>query len=190
MAAVAILAVTAYRGGPSLLQAAGDYLVVSDPVRPADAIIAIGGDGRERITTAMQLLRQGNGRWLVISGGPYDYVRNSATVMRDQAVAEGVPADQMLVDDIAESTYDNAVGAARLMKSRGLHTAILLTSPYHTRRAAVVFSRVFHSEGLQVRVRAVDDGYFKVHRWWTRDRDRKLVLREYVKLLAFLGGLR
>jgi uncharacterized SAM-binding protein YcdF (DUF218 family) len=189
-AAAAILAVAAYREAPPLLQAAGDYLAVSDPVVPVDAIVAIGGDGRERIDTAMQLLRRGMGRWLVISGGPYDRGQNSATAMREQAVSEGMAAGRMLVDDRAESTYDNATGTARLMQSRGLRTALVLTAPYHTRRASVVFHRVFRPEGLEVRMLAVDDGYFNVHGWWTRVRDRLLVFREYVKLMAFFGGLR
>lgn len=187
---VLILAVAAAVWRAPLLQAAGNFLVISDALRPADAIIAIGGDGRERIATAVGLINGGYGRWLVISGGPYGEELNSATAMRQQAAAEGIGAERMLVDDRAESTYENAVGSATLMKSRGLYTAILLTSPYHTRRAAVVFSRVFRPEGLQVRVLAVDDGYFRADRWWTRGFERHLVLREYEKLLAFLGGFR
>ncbi len=187
---VLILAVGAAVWQAPLLQAAGNFLVISDTLRPADAIIAIGGDGRERIATAASLINGGYGRWLVISGGPYGEGLNSATAMRQQATAEGIGAERMLVDDRAESTYENAVGSARLMKSRGLHAAILLTSPYHTRRAATVFSGVFRPEGLQVRVLAVDDGHFTVDRWWTREFDRRLVIREYEKLLAFLGGFR
>lgn len=190
MLAALVMAAMAYLGRNPLLQGAGDFLVVSDALRPADAIIAIGGDGPERIRTAMELLREGYGRWLVVSGGPYGRGKNSAFMMRDQAIAEGMEGERILVDDRAESTLDNAVGSAKSMRGRGLHTAILLTSPYHTRRAAVVFTRVFHREGLQVRMLAVDDGHFKVDHWWTRDFERHLVLREYVKLLAFLGGLR
>ena len=189
MLAALVMATMAYLGRDPLLQAAGDFLVVSDALRPADAVIAIGGDGPARIRTAMELLRDRYGRWLVISGGPYGRGKNSAFMMRDQAIAEGMDGERILVDDLAESTLDNAVGSAKLLRVRGLHTAILLTSPYHTRRAIAIFSRVFHPEGLLVRVLAVDDGHFRVDHWWTRDFERHLVLREYVKLLAFLGGL-
>lgn len=179
----------AYVEQEPLLQAAGDFLVVSDALRSADAIIAIGGDGPERIFTALRLLREGYGRWLVVSGGPYGRGFNSAILMRNQAIRGGLPAERIIVDDVAESTVGNAVGSARLMKRRGLRSAILLTSPYHTRRAAIVFSRYFRRDGLVVRVLAVDDGYFRIDRWWTREPDRGLVLREYTKLLAFLGGV-
>ncbi len=188
--AVLFLAVVAALWRAPLLQAMGNFLVISEAPRPTDAIIAIGGDGHERIETAINLLRDGYGRWLIVSGGPYGRGLNSAFAMRDQALGDGMAPEHILVDETAESTLDNAVGSMKLMKSRGLHTAILLTSPYHTRRAIVIFSRVFHREGLLVRVLAVDDGHFNVDRWWTREFDRRLVTREYVKLLAFLGGVR
>lgn len=101
-----------------------------------------------------------------------------------------MPPARILVDDRAESTLDNARGAAHLMAAHGLHSGVVLTSPYHTRRAAVVFSRVFGRQGLRLRMLAVDDGHFRVARWWTRPFERGLVLREYGKLMAFLGGIR
>jgi uncharacterized SAM-binding protein YcdF (DUF218 family) len=173
-----------------LLQAAGDFLILSDPAERVDAVIAIGGDGIERITTARRLLQNGYGQWLIVSGGPYGPGLNSAFILRDQAQGAGVPPERILIDDRAESTVDNAEGAARLMTARGLRSGVVLTSPYHTRRAAVVFSRIFSRMGLRVRVLAVDDGYFSVHRWWTRAFERRLVVREYGKLVAFLGGIR
>lgn len=188
--ALVALAVVAYIERAPLLQAIGNFLVVKDPLVRVDAIIAIAGNGPERVATSVRLLHEGYGQWLVISGGPYGYRFNSAITMRDQALDSGVAAERILLDDSAGSTVDNALGSARLMKARGLRTAILVTSPYHTRRAAVVFSRIFRRHGLAVRVRAADESFFQVQRWWTRDQDRGLVVGEYAKLLAFLGGAR
>ncbi|MGH2372896.1 MAG: YdcF family protein [bacterium] len=180
--AFAVLA-TVYLGRHVVLQAVGDFLVVNDPLVRADAIIAIGGNGPERVATSAALLRQGYGEWLILSGGPYGQGQNSLNELRDHAAANGVSPDRILADDGAESTVGNARASVRLMKARGLRTAILVTSPYHTRRAAVTFSRIFRAEGLDVRVRAADNSFFKVQRWWTGRGGRDLVLREYVKLL-------
>jgi uncharacterized SAM-binding protein YcdF (DUF218 family) len=191
--AVLVAVAVAYAGRDVALQAVGDFLVVNDPLEPADAVIAISGNGPERLTTAVGLLRGGFGRVLIVSGGPYMLgrrPRNSAEVMRDEVVAAGVPAPQVLVDDRATSTYENAAGAAAVMRARGLRTAILVTSPYHARRAAIIFRRVFRTEGLRVRVRSSEESFFDVRRWWERPRDRRLVYREYVKLLAAVGGVR
>jgi uncharacterized SAM-binding protein YcdF (DUF218 family) len=185
MSAAALLAL-AVVGRESLLQWAGDFLIVNDALGRADAIIVVGGNGPERVAESVRLLRAGFGQWLVISGGPYGDRHNSAVTMRRQAMVYDLPADRVLVDDRAESTVDNARGSARLMQGPGLRTAIVVTSPYHTRRAAVIFSHVFRRQGLGVRVTSVADGSFDAHRWWTRHHDRNLVIREYAKLLAFL----
>jgi uncharacterized SAM-binding protein YcdF (DUF218 family) len=190
LAALAVLVGLAYVGREPLLQAVGSFLVVNDDLRAADAVITIGGNGPERVARAIELLGDGYGRYLIVSGGPYGGGRNSALIMQRQALAAGLSAERILVDDRAQSTADNAVGSAALMKDRRLRSAILLTSPYHTRRAAVVFSRVFGRQGLAVRVLAVDDRHFRVERWWTREFERRLVIGEYVKLLASWGGVR
>jgi len=187
--ACAVIAAAAWVSREPILQAVGDFLVVSDPLEKADAVIAIGGDGPERVATAMKLLRDGYGEWLIVSGGPYAREFNSGHLMRDQALRAGMSAERLLVDDQAESTADNARGSARLMERHRLASAVLLTSPYHTRRAGMIFSREFRRRRLSVRVIAVDDGHFRVEQWWTRVFERHLVVREYGKLVLFLGGI-
>jgi uncharacterized SAM-binding protein YcdF (DUF218 family) len=171
-----------------VLQALGGFLAVSDALQPADAIIAISGDGPERVRTAGLLLKQGYGRWLILSGAPAGWPGSAAELAR-YARRVSVPEDRVLLDETAMSTFDNAVGSARVMRSRGLASAILVTSPYHMRRAIVEFRTAFRTQGLTVRAFAARDSFFEVERWWTRGRDRGLVVREYVKLLAFLVGL-
>jgi uncharacterized SAM-binding protein YcdF (DUF218 family) len=188
--ACVVIAAAALIGREPILQAVGDFLVVSDLLQKGDAVIAIGGDGPERVATAMQLVREGYGEWLIVSGGPYARGLNSGHLMRDQALAAGMPAARLLVDDQAESTSDNARGSARLMEEHRLTSAVLLTSPYHTRRAGMIFGREFGRRRLAVRVMAVDDGHFRAEQWWTREFERRLVVREYGKLVLFLGGIR
>ena len=95
----------------------------------------------------------------------------------------------LLLDEQATSTYENAVGSARLMQVHGLSSAILVTSPYHMRRAAIEFRSVFLPQGLTVRAFPAQDSFFRLERWWTRGKDRALVIREYLKLVAFLAGI-
>ncbi len=187
---VVITALTVALARDAVLQRAGDFLVVSDSLTPSDAVIAVSGDGPERVATSIELMRRGLARRLVISGGVYGRGINAAHVMRDQALQDGVPAREVIVDDQATSTAENALGAARAMKAHGLRSAILVTSPYHTRRAGMLFHRVFLREGLTLRVHAVERSFFRVDRWWTRRGDRDLVVGEYLKLVAHLGGVR
>lgn len=177
---------------PSLLQAVGDFLVITDPPAPADVVIAVSGDGTgERARAAADLLRRGYVRWVIISGSRRGFAPGGATAaMVRQALRAGVPRARLLVEDASTSTLDNARHTARLMRAHGLRRAIVVTSPYHTRRAAWTFRSVFRPQGLQVRVLAAGDSFFQVKGWWTRPQERALVVREYAKLLAFLVGIR
>jgi uncharacterized SAM-binding protein YcdF (DUF218 family) len=188
-AAVVVASILIFSPRP-VLQWAGNFLVVRDTLTRSDAVIAVSGDGPERVATSVELMRQGLARRLIISGGVYGPGINAAHVMRDQALQSGVLPNDILVDDQATSTAANALGAARVMNSHGLRSAILVTSPYHTRRAGMMFHRVFLREGLALRVHAVERSFFRVDGWWTRREDRHLVTGEYLKLIAYLGGIR
>jgi uncharacterized SAM-binding protein YcdF (DUF218 family) len=172
---------------PALLQAAGDFLVIRDSLEPADAVIAISGDGTgERAAAAAALVLAGYGRWLIVSGS----ADGAAAAMARVAMRAGVPEGRILVDDRAESTVQNARNSARLLRRHRLRRAILVTSPYHTRRAAMAFREEFRRWGLEVRVTATEHSFFDVDRWWTREFDRWLVTREYGKIAAFVAGIR
>lgn len=170
---------------PRALQAMGDFLVAGDPLRPSDAAIAISGDGRERVRTASDLVTEGHARWLILSGAPpaaADLMRYA----REYQIADA----RILVDASATSTVENAYGSARVMRTHGLRTAIVVTSPYHMRRTIIVFRAIFQPQGLAVRAFPARDSFFEVREWWTRRRDRELVLREYAKLAGYLMGFR
>lgn len=186
-AALLILVVAGMWSPEAWLQAVGDFLTVRDPLERADAVIAISGDGTgERATLAARLVRQGYGEWFIASGS-----RGKSTWdMVDVALATGIARERILVDDQAESTLENAEHSAALMEARGLRTAIVVSSTYHTRRAAWVFRSVFLPRGLRVRTTATENAYFIMREWWTRPDDRAFVLREYAKLLAFIVGFR
>ena len=182
-----IIVVLAALNRESLMQAMGDFLVVRDPLRSAEAAIAIAGDGA-RATEAALLVMQGYARWLIVSGGPYGGSRNSADTMVRDAFRLGLPRDRILVDRQATGTAENATGSADLMQQHGLRTAILVTSTYHMRRSILIFRREFGRRGLEVRAHPAEETFFRVERWWTRDFERRLVYGEYIKLVAFVLG--
>jgi len=174
---------------PRALQAMGDFLVAGDPLRPSDAAIAISGDGRERVRTASALVTEGDARWLILSGAPPGQ-RGAAAELVRYAREYQIADARMLVDASATSTVENAYGSARVMRTHGLRTAIVVTSPYHMRRTIIVFRAIFQPQGLAVRAFPARDSFFEVREWWTRRRDRELVLREYAKLAGYLMGFR
>lgn len=165
----------------------GHALAVSDPLIKSDVIVAISGDTGPRTETAVGLWKKGLAPLLIFSGASLDPDSvSSAEIMKRQAVRLGVPAAAILIEPSSETTEENAKLTAQLMKERGLHTAILVTSPYHQRRASVLFERAFAPLGLVVRNHPAEDLTWDPNRWFLYEPSRTLTLVELAKLGAAL----
>jgi uncharacterized SAM-binding protein YcdF (DUF218 family) len=75
---------------------------------------------------------------LVLSGGGYGPVPE-AERMRHAALAAGVPDAALLVDAVSRNTFENARETARLLRSRGLASVVLVSDRTHLPRAAMLF---------------------------------------------------
>jgi uncharacterized SAM-binding protein YcdF (DUF218 family) len=176
----------------SVLVGIGHYLDVIDPLAHADAIVAISGDTGARADTAVALWKQGFAPLLIFSGGSEDPQSvASAELMKRAAVGAGVPADAILVEPASATTEENAARVADLMTARHIRTVILVTSPYHQRRASMLFEREFERRGgLSFSNHPADDPAWDPNVWWTSDPSRTLTLVELAKLGALVAGQR
>ena len=175
----------------AVLVGVGHWLDVTDPLAHADAIVAISGDTGARAESAITLWKKGYAPVLIFSGGSSDPESvASAELMKRVAVAAGVPANAIVVEGTSATTEENAQRVAALMKSAGLRSAILVTSPYHQRRAALLFEREFARAGLEFRNHPADDPDWDATLWWTSEPSRSLTLVELAKLGALVAGQR
>jgi uncharacterized SAM-binding protein YcdF (DUF218 family) len=111
--------------------------------QPADAIVAIsGGDTPARAEEAINLYKAGWAPKIVFSGAALDTSGPSnAAAMRKQAIAAGVPDSALVLEENATDTLQNASSSYRLLADA--NRIILVTSPYHQRRASIEFQRIF-----------------------------------------------
>lgn len=166
----------------------GHGLAVSDPLERSDVIVAVSGDEGPRTETAVALWRGGYAPLLLFSGASLDPSSvSSAEIMKRQAEQLGVPASAILIEPDATTTEENASLVARVMAQRGLRTAILVTSPYHQRRASILFARAFGPAGLEFRNHPANDPQWDADRWWLHDPSRTLTLIELAKLGAVIA---
>ncbi|MGH2500535.1 MAG: YdcF family protein [Candidatus Limnocylindria bacterium] len=167
----------------------GHALAVRDPLGESDAIVALSGDAGERARTAIELWRQRHAPLLIFSGGSQDPTSiPSAEIMKREALRAGVPEDSVLVEPSSATTAENAARVADLMAARGLRTAILVTSPYHQRRAAFHFTRAFAGSALSFRNHPADDPGWDPTLWWLHEASRQLTLVELAKLAVEVFG--
>jgi len=126
-------------------------LKMSEPPVVSDAIIVFaGGVGEsgtpgqgyeERVAWAVELYRQGYAKQLVFSSG-YTYAFQEPQVMKVLAVSLGVPSERILLEPQAANTFQNVTYTNRLLDQQGWTTALLVSSPYHMRRASLVWKAV------------------------------------------------
>jgi len=65
-----------------------------------------------------------------------------AEIMRALAVDFGVPAAAIVLESEATNTYENVVNTARLLRARNWHRILLVSSPYHMKRALMTWHKV------------------------------------------------
>lgn len=165
------------------LVAIGHTLAVKDRLAEADAIVAISGDTGARVATATDLWRRGYASRMVFSGAALDPDSpSSGELMKRQAIAYGVPAELILVEGGSATTAENAEGVAEIMAENGLRSAILVTSPYHQRRASLHFAKAFARYGFTLGNHPADDPTWDPTLWWAREPSRTLTVVEVAKL--------
>lgn len=118
----------------------------------SDAIVVLGAaqyDGRPspvlkaRLDHAIELYERGVARVIITTGGqaPGDTV-SEAVVSRRYAMRHGVPADAILTERGGMTTVESMEAVSRLMRSRDMHTAVLVSDPFHMLRLKLLARQV------------------------------------------------
>jgi uncharacterized SAM-binding protein YcdF (DUF218 family) len=126
-------------------------LGISDPPRHADAIVVFaggvgestkaGGGTPERLTKAIDLYKAGDASYLIFSSG-YVYSFLEAQYMRAQAIGQGVPPSAIVLEERSINTYQNVAYVNDILRDHHWRTILLVSSPYHMRRATLVWRKV------------------------------------------------
>jgi uncharacterized SAM-binding protein YcdF (DUF218 family) len=127
-----------------------------DEARNADAIVVLGAaqyNGtpsplfQARIAHAVQLYDDGISRIFIVTGGkglPGD-VTTEARAARDYAVAHGVPASAILVEDQSRTTLEQLRTVGQMLRDRGLRSAVLVSDRTHMLRSL----RIARDQGIE-----------------------------------------
>jgi uncharacterized SAM-binding protein YcdF (DUF218 family) len=181
---LAVAAIALYLTREPLLRAAGSYLVEASAPVKADVVLVLAGDGRgNRIVKAAQLVREGYAPKVLVSGPDGNYQLHECDLAIPFAVKAGYPESYFIhFENQARSTRDEARMAGDEIRRMGAHRVLLVTSDYHTRRAA----RMYRSEApdLEITVVAARDTYFTAEGWWHNREGQKTALYEWMKTVA------
>jgi uncharacterized SAM-binding protein YcdF (DUF218 family) len=153
-----------------------------------DAIVILGGEseGYSRTQHAVDLFNQGYAPRVVFSGGTmrdFGLACSSAQLSLEAAQGLGLPENAVVISYEAQSTYDEAVNLARLAGEQGWRSLLVVTTPFHTRRAARTFRTLMPA--LSISVSAAPDPRFDASHWWRTEEGLVTVVNEVLKLLFY-----
>ena len=174
---------------PIWLTALAGYLVQSDAPVPADMIVVLAGDFTgSRIFTAGGLVRQGFAGKALVSGPAGVYGLYESDLAIALAVRNGYPAAYFVAfPNDSKSTASESEAVIAELRRLHVHKIDLVTSNFHTRRAA----RIFRSQApdMEVHVVAAPDRYFTTNGWWKEREGRKTFLLEWMKTVGSWLGM-
>lgn len=180
---------------------AGRYLFREDPLVHADAIFVLDGARAERWMEAADLYKAGYAPVIVISPGRPEAAEvilkargirfpNIPSLARDALVQMGINASDVV---LPEGSVDNTAQEAAMLRAiatgRGWRTVLVITSKYHSRRAAFAFRREFRDSSVSIALRTTRYDISDPEHWWRHRADIRYVMSELQKLLVYRLGI-
>jgi uncharacterized SAM-binding protein YcdF (DUF218 family) len=173
---------------------AARFLVVNTPLHRADAIVVLSGSAvyKERTQRAAEYYHQGLANRILLTNdnlrgewssseqrNPFFYER-----ARNNLLLLGVPAKHVeVIAKPVTNTFDEAEVLRDYAVTNGLHSLLIVTSAYHSRRALWTVDRVFAGTSIEISLQSIETGEQtpSPFNWWLHLRGWRMVVGEYVK---------
>lgn len=150
----------------------GDILIVLSGDAIAPDMIGISSYWRSCYT--VRAWRTGHYRSIVLTG------KDIAPLMKDCITSQGVPAQVIQLENAAQSTHENALYVAALLRGN-TSRKVLLTSDFHMGRALGAFRKT----GLEVSALPIPDAHKRLGDWTQRWSIFWLLAEETVKVVYY-----
>ena len=182
------LALAGAVAAPLWRPALGYALVRDDGPAKADIAVVLAGDASgSRILEAADLIRRGYAPVALVSGSASYYGVAESDLAIPFAVRRGNPPQWFLpFPNSSLSTRQEAVAILAELRRRGVHTFLLVTSDFHTARAARIFRSLERGAGGGPDFRTIPapDPFFRAGAWWQNRESQKIFLTEWCKTLT------
>jgi uncharacterized SAM-binding protein YcdF (DUF218 family) len=180
-----------------ILTAMGQYLVVSKPPEKSDLIVCLAGDNIERGLATADAFKMGLAPRIYIAREelPDGYQElkqrgihypESVDLLVMLLKGLGVPEAAVIKSDLpSRSTWEEAELVKGLAERMNYKSIILITSPTHTRRTYLTFSKIMGEKEYRLFIVPSPYSEFKADSWWQSRKYAREVLWEYQKVLYY-----
>jgi uncharacterized SAM-binding protein YcdF (DUF218 family) len=172
----------------SILLAIGNFLIVQDPLQPADVIHVISGLDH-RTYYGIQLFKQGYGKYLFFTGGWCAEIQGVHADRSTQlSIEQGIPTDAIRADSYqVTSTFQEAERLKLWIDQTHtpVHSIMVVSDPHHMQRARWAYQQVFGNDVKLIMAPVPFDQTPYHQRWWEDDASRSMVREEYIKIIYY-----
>jgi len=192
---IALIVISHYRA--PILTYIGNYLIVKHPLQKADLIVCMAGEPVARGLAAAKVYENGLAPSVFISreklpDGHEDLKkrkvhypeRRDLIIMMLQGL--GVPRSACVTNNqFVGSTYDEVKMVRDHVRRQGYRSLIIVTSPHHTKRTWLTFSKLFEKDAVKIMMMPSHYSGFRPENWWKRSKYIKELIIEYQKLIYY-----
>ena len=166
----------------------GPWLVVDAPAK-ADVIVVLAGETQGRPARGLQLLDQNFAPRMLLDvpAGSYIYGQSQLQIAQQYLGSRPEAAKLAACPIVALSTRDEAHDVAKCLVANSLdvHSILIVTSDFHTRRALAIFRH--EMPGFQFSSAASYDPVTYGPKWWQQREWAKTFSGECMRLLWWYG---
>lgn len=126
---------------------------------------------RDRLDAGLMLWREGQVKYVVVTGGQSWSGYDEGSTMRDYLVAHGVPVDKIIVDNSGDDTWASVRNLKQMQDQYGFNSVIAVSQYAHLARTITSLRRVGFTDVQGYRARL--------------DADVRLLLREFIAYYAY-----
>lgn len=164
----------------------GGFLVVNNP-QHADVIVVLAGEAEKRPARGLELLSQGYAPRMVLDVPAEAEFFGQAELDIARSYVQNLPErDSVSICPIRGlSTKAESNDVKSCLANSGVHSVLVVTSDYHTRRARSTFQHAF--PGYPISVAAATDPIQFGRRWWQNRQWAKLNFDEWLRLVWWEG---
>ena len=175
----------------------GQYLIVEHKAKRADLIVCLAGGDVERPLATVDAYEQGLAPYVFRAREEkpdgLDYLKKKVKdyptgfdlfelVMRGFDIPDKVI---LASDKSVDSTMDEARLVRKVVLDRGFKSVIIITSRIHSRRAWLIFKKVFQDDKVEIISLPSRYQLFNPKDWWKKRKYVREVIIEYEKLIYY-----
>jgi uncharacterized SAM-binding protein YcdF (DUF218 family) len=189
---LAVMIVIGYVMRVPLMQGIAHVLIHEDTATHCDVMVVLSGNAFDRGNEGARLFRAGYAPHIICPGGNMerlfliagDTVYESDMLKRN-VMRLGIADTLVTAIHAGTSTLEEADTIRGYCMARGIHSIMVVTNLFHTRRARAVYQKVFAKTGITIHMRGAHDSGYDEEHWWTSEYGLIALNNEYMKTLYY-----